>query len=112
MDYFKEEKCLLNIFWCFLFQMYFRIPFKILKHNRDLSHWRMVSQSFPDGPMVESLPSIQEVQVWSLVRELKSHITCSQKTKKNKHKQYCKIFNKDFKNGPYKQKILKKNIAL
>ena len=46
---------------------------------------------------------VQGVQVQSLVREQRSHVPRSQKieTLKEKQKQYCNKFNKDFKNGPY-----------
>ena len=43
------------------------------------------------------------VWVWSLVRQLRSHMTCGQKPKP-KQKQYCNKFNKDFKNSPHQKK--------
>ena len=47
-----------------------------------------------------------EVQVQSLVGELKSHMPGSQKHQHMKQKQYCNKFNKDFKTGPHlKNKI-------
>ena len=45
---------------------------------------------------------MEEVQVRSLVRELKSHMPYGQKQCWNE-------FNKDFKNGPHQKKALKKN---
>ena len=45
---------------------------------------------------------IQGIQVWSLVREIRSHMPCSQKKNKNqntKQKWYCNKFSKDCKNG-------------
>ena len=47
---------------------------------------------------------MQGVQVRSLVGKLRFHMRCGQKTKNIKQKQYCNIFNKDFKDGPH-QKI-------
>ena len=47
---------------------------------------------------------MQGVQVWSLVRELRSHMPRSQKTENIKQKQYCNKFNKEFKNGPHQKK--------
>ena len=43
---------------------------------------------------------VQRVQIRSLVEELRPHMPCDQKTKNVKQKQYCNIFNKDFKNSP------------
>ena len=52
---------------------------------------------------------MQGVQVQSLVRELRSHMPWSQKTKQTKkQKQYCNMFSKDFDNGPYQKKERKK----
>ena len=48
---------------------------------------------------------MQRVQVWSLVRELRSHIAA--KKLGHKTQQYCKKFNKDFKNGPHQKSLLK-----
>ena len=42
----------------------------------------------------------QGVWVRSLVKELRSHRHCGQKTKTVKQKQYCNKFNKDLNNGP------------
>ena len=39
---------------------------------------------------------MQEVQVQSLIRELRAHIPWSQKHKNIKQKKYCNNFNKDF----------------
>ena len=50
--------------------------------------------------MVQWLRLSLPVQVRSLVRELRSHMPCGQKNQNIKQKQYCKEFNKDFKNGP------------
>ena len=55
--------------------------------------------------MVKTSPSKQGVRVQSLVRDLRSHTPCDQKTKTYKQNQYFNKFNKDFKRGPY----LKKN---
>ena len=49
---------------------------------------------------------VREMWVQFLVRELRFHTPCGQKTK-TEQKQYCNRVNKDFKNGPYKKKILK-----
>ena len=51
---------------------------------------------------------VERVQGWSLVRELRSHMTCSQKTKIWKE-QYCNKFNKDFKNISHQKNLLKKS---
>ena len=51
---------------------------------------------------------MQGVQVRSLVMKLKSHMPHSQKKQNIKQKQYCNMFNKDFKNGPHQKKIFKK----
>ena len=39
---------------------------------------------FPGGPVVKTPPSIQSCQVWSLVRELSSHMLLGQKRKEKK----------------------------
>ena len=54
--------------------------------------------------VVSHLPT-QGVRVRSLLRELRSHMPCGQKIKQ---KQYCKKFNKDFKNGPHQKKKVRK----
>ena len=46
---------------------------------------------------------MQGVQILSLVEELRSHLPHAQEPKQ-KQKQYCNKFNKNFKNGP-RQKI-------
>ena len=52
---------------------------------------------------------MQEIQVQSLVEELRSHVPPDQKTQNIKQKQYCVKFNKDFKkNGPHFKKSEKK----
>ena len=50
---------------------------------------------------------MQEVQVWSLVGELRSYMPCGPKTKNIKQKGHCKKFKTYFKSGPHK-KIFKK----
>lgn len=79
------------------------------------------SRIFPHDPVVETSPPNVvgggwgrggwpgEMQVWSLVRELGSHMPCK-KTQNIKQKQYFDKFNKDFFfNRPLlKNKILKK----
>ena len=50
---------------------------------------------------------MQGVQVWSLVGELRSHISHSQKKKKSQSRGSKKL-NKDFKNGPHQIKIFKR----
>ena len=50
----------------------------------------------------------QRVQVQSLVKELRLHMPVAKKQKTIKQKQYCNKFYKDFKNGPYQKKNLKK----
>ena len=51
---------------------------------------------------------MQEVQVWSLVGELRSHKSIGQKNQNIKQKQECNKFNKGFKNGSHKKKSSKK----
>ena len=52
---------------------------------------------------------MQEVQVSSLIGELRYHMSLGQKNQNIRQKQYCNKFNKDFKNGPHQnKKILKK----
>ena len=66
---------------------------------------------FPGGPWLKHHLLMQGV--WSLVRELGSHMSRGQKnkTKQNiKQKQYCNKFNKDFKHDPHQiPRNLKKN---
>ena len=54
---------------------------------------------------------MQGVLIWSLVRELRSHMLLCQKKGKEKKRnqninqnQYCDKFNKNFKNGPQEKK--------
>ena len=47
------------------------------------------------------------MQVRSLVRDLRSHLPCSQKKQNMKQKKYCNKFNKDFKNGPHEKNLFK-----
>ena len=47
---------------------------------------------------------VRGVQIQSLIGELKSHMTCDQKTQNIKLKQYCNKFNKDFKKKSLKTK--------
>ena len=47
---------------------------------------------FPGGPVVKTPPSIQSCQVWSLVRELSSHMLLGQKKKKRKETKKEAIF--------------------
>ena len=56
---------------------------------------------------------IQEVQVQSLIGELRSHMPRGQKYQNIKQKQCCNKFNKDFKDGPH-QKIskIKKRVTI
>ena len=75
------------------------------KRNYNL---RRKVRDFPGGPVVKTLPSMQGVQIQSLVGELRSYMPWGQKTK-TKQKQYCNKFNKDFKNGLHQKKNLKKN---
>ena len=51
---------------------------------------------------------MQQVWVWSLVGELRSHLLLCCQKKKIKQKQYCKKFNKDLKNGPREKKSKEK----
>ena len=56
---------------------------------------------------------VQGVRVWSLVRELRSHMPPGQKKKKKpnrKQKQHCNKFNKYFKSGPHQKKLKKKRV--
>ena len=50
---------------------------------------------------------VQGLWIRSLVGELRSHMSLSQKPHNMKHKQYCNKFNKDFKNDPHYKKNLK-----
>ena len=52
---------------------------------------------------------MQGLGVQSLVGELRSHMSCGQKTKQ-KQKQYCNKFNKDFKSDPYQEQQQKKDL--
>ena len=54
-------------------------------------------RDFPDGPVVRLHLSMQKVQVWSLIGELRSHMASWPQNKNTKQKQYCKKLNKDFK---------------
>ena len=47
---------------------------------------------------------LQRVRIWSLVRELRTHMPHGQQPQNIKQKQYCNKFNKDFKNDLH-QKI-------
>ena len=51
---------------------------------------------------------MQGLGVQSLVEELRSHISCGQKTKE-KQKQCCNKFNEDFKSDPYQEQQKKKS---
>ena len=53
---------------------------------------------------------MQGVQVQSLVRELRSHMPCNQKTK-YKTKQCCNKFSEDFKNGLHSKKKEKNDLS-
>ena len=65
-------------------------------------------RNFSGGPMVETLLSNAgdegSIPGWGT----KIHVTCGQKIKKIKQKQYCTTFNKDFRNCPHQKKNLKK----
>ena len=54
-------------------------------------------RDFPDGPVVRLHLSMQKVQVWSLIGELRSHMASWPKNQNTKQKQYCNKLNKDFK---------------
>ena len=64
-------------------------------------------RALPGSPVVKTSLPMQGVPVQFLVRELRSHIPCGQKTKNIEQKQYCNKFNKDFKNGPLKNHVKK-----
>ena len=67
--------------------------------------------NFPGGPVVKTLPSNAE-GAGSIPGQGTKIPYASQPKKQNvKQKQYCKKFNKDFKNSPHlgKKKILKKH---
>ena len=72
--------------------------------------------TFPSGPVVKTSPSNSGAGGSIPGKGLGSHIPCSQKIPSKKQKinqnQYCKKFNKNFKNGPHKKKILKKKKAM
>ena len=50
---------------------------------------------------------MQGMQVWSLVRDIRSHLPCSQRNQNMKQKKYCNKFNKDFKNDPHEKNLFK-----
>ena len=75
-----------------------QISFCINEDTWGLPWWSMVKTSSNAG-----------VWVWSLVRELGSHMPFGQKNKNMKQKQYCSKFNKDLENGPHQKKKIKKN---
>ena len=50
---------------------------------------------------------MQEVQVWSLVGELRPHLLWPE-NQNMKQEEYCNKFHKDFKNGPHQKKKKKK----
>ena len=50
---------------------------------------------------------MQGMQVWSLVRDIRSHLPCSQRNQNMKQKKYCNKFNKDFKNDPHEKDLFK-----
>ena len=52
--------------------------------------------------------SRQGVWIWSLVGELRSQQASQPKNQNIKQKQYCNTFNKNFKNGPHQNNLLKK----
>ena len=64
-------------------------------------------RALPGSPVVKTSLPMQGVPVQFLVRELRSHIPCGQKTKNTEQKQYCNKFNTDFKNGPLKNHVKK-----
>ena len=78
-----------------------------LPHVFSLNGW---TQSPPLGTSLlaqwwEFCLSMQGVWVRSLVRELRPHITQSQKKRTyTKNGKYCNKFNKGFKNGPHQKK--------
>ena len=49
-----------------------------------------------------------EVQIQSLVGELRLHMPYSQRKQNIKQKPYCNKFNNDFKNGPHQKDLKKK----
>ena len=51
------------------------------KQVKDIKIKIKLNQDFPDDLVVKTLPSSAGVQVWSLVRKLRSHMPCSQKIK-------------------------------
>ena len=70
----------------------------------DLYFKRLLSGDFPGSPVVETSPSIAENVGWIPGQEAKILHISSPKNPNIKHKQYCKKFNKDFKNGPHLKK--------
>ena len=84
------------------------IPSQSLKTKRvqEFLYLRIEGNWFIPGPALEApwlrlyLP-MQGVGVWSLFRELGSHMSYGQKTKTEKQNQYYNKLNNDFKNGPH-----------
>jgi len=72
---------------------------------------KLNSRDFPGGPVIKTSSSNAEVQVPSLVRELRTHISWGQKTKtENRNSIVYNKFNKDFKMVYIKKKSLKKEL--
>ena len=78
--------------------------------------WTLYSESpglgnFPGSTVVKDFAlQCRGVQVRFLIGELRSHMASWPKNQNIKQKQYCKKFNKDFKNGPHQKKEKKKSL--
>ena len=69
--------------------------------------FKMLFRDFPGRPVIKTLPS-NAGGVGSIPgQEAKIPHASRPKYQNIKQKRYCNKFNKDFKSGPYKKKILK-----
>ena len=73
---------------------------------------RLLWQDFPGSPVVETSPSNAQGVGWIPDQKAKILHVSWPKNPNIRYKQYCKKFNKDFKNGPHqkKKKSLEKKI--
>ena len=84
-------------------------PFSAGSLRRHLLLKRIELMDFPGGPVVKiSSSSAAGVGLIPFQGTKIPHALQPKKSKNIKQKQYCNKFNKDFKNGPYQKKILKK----
>ena len=76
----------------------------------DLYFKRLLCGDFPGSLVVETSPSNVEGMGWIPGQEAKLLHVSWPKNPNIKHKQYCKKFNKDFKNGPHEKNLQKKRL--